>query len=738
MKKKIKLLYLINSLSLGGAEKNLIDLSNGLIKTKKLEISIISLGEISENYKKNINKKITIHELSIKNNLIKSFISLLILFKRIKPDIVHTWLYVSDFIGTIVSKLLNYDNIIWSIRCSDSTNYLNRISKIILQALIFLSKKVPRYIISNSYSGAKDHIKLGYNKHKIVTIHNGYRFKQPRLSKTLKEKIRKEYFNISKNTILIGTVGRDHAMKDHINFVLAASEVCKIKKNIKFVILGSGITKNENLKKLILNLKLQNKFYLIENIKKYPIQSFYQTLDLFCLTSKSEGFSNVLAESVINKTLSISTKAGDSELILNNKKLIIPRISDPISLYKKIIYAITLSPSIKKIFIQKCFENIKNFSETRTIDSYLKIYKKVIYKCSDDNLIKVIPINKNFNSPGDRRRFSGYLDIKKIPYVLPKSSQEGKLVFLTQGADITSWEKNKYAYIIYDLTDSYLAIRKLNFKGWLRGLAKFFSKQHKYLQFSYWTSLENMCRRANMVICSTKEQKKTISKYNKNVKIILDMKDREAGSLKKTNYKTGKIFNLVWEGLPQNIYLLEGIAEVICELSKKYKIRINLISDPKFYLFLNKYFQKQTDKFLEKIFKDKSLFRFIEWKAETYFKHIVNSDLAIIPTDLNDSFISGKPQNKLLLFWRLGVPVITSKSSAYKFAMHEAGLKNYCENNFQWMKEIEKMITSENLRVRNATLGYKYANYYYGNRNIINKWNAIMKITKKKLINFGI
>ena len=100
-----------------------------------------------------------------------------------------------------------------------------------------------------------------------------------------------------------------------------------------------------------------------------------------------------------------------------------------------------------------------------------------------------------------------------------------KIVFLTQQADITRWLHEKYSYIIYDLTDSYLSISKTNVKGWFRSIAKYFFGQHKKLYFNYWNLLGKMCKRANLVICSTIEQKKLIQKFNKNVEVILDLKD---------------------------------------------------------------------------------------------------------------------------------------------------------------------------------------------------------------------
>ena len=103
-----------------------------------------------------------------------------------------------------------------------------------------------------------------------------------------------------------------------------------------------------------------------------------------------------------------------------------------------------------------------------------------------------------------------------------------------------------------------------------------------------------MCKRANLVICSTIEQKKLIQKYNKNVEVILDLKDTTIRSSYKKKYKqTSDTFQIVWEGLPQNAYLLKTVSSVLIKLSKKYKINVNIITDLKYKGYLNQFYEIQ-------------------------------------------------------------------------------------------------------------------------------------------------
>ena len=70
MQKKIKILHIINSLQIGGAEKNLVSLCNHLSKDNNIqnyEIHILSIDDISSYYK-NYLRNIKTYELNYKKN----------------------------------------------------------------------------------------------------------------------------------------------------------------------------------------------------------------------------------------------------------------------------------------------------------------------------------------------------------------------------------------------------------------------------------------------------------------------------------------------------------------------------------------------------------------------------------------------------------------------------------------------------------------------------------------------
>ena len=104
--KKTRILYIINNLNLGGAEKMLLSLINGLDK-EKYEIGVATItgdGPLLKGYEESgaklyINNKKSKIGFGVIGALKKNI-------KDFKPDIVHTHLFAGDTWGRIAAILL--------------------------------------------------------------------------------------------------------------------------------------------------------------------------------------------------------------------------------------------------------------------------------------------------------------------------------------------------------------------------------------------------------------------------------------------------------------------------------------------------------------------------------------------------------------------------------------------------------------------------------------------------------
>lgn len=331
------------------------------------------------------------------------------------------------------------------------------------------------------------------------------------------------------------------------------------------------------------------------------------------------------------------------------------------------------------------------------------------------------PNAPSLGAPGDRRRFVHYARTRGLTFEIADPDQGYDLVVLSQKADISLWSRWSKGLLVYDLIDSYLAIPRSNLKGRLRGLAKFVSGEHRRLQLDHWKAIEAMCRRADAVICATLEQKAAIRPFNRNVHIILDA-HAEVAAAPKADYAAHAPFRLVWEGLPQNLDSFAPLAPILREVDRRRPIELHLVTDETLYRYLGRYGRRATRKVAGALFDRVAIH---PWRGSDWAGVVSACDLAIIPLDTDDPFIAGKPENKLLLFWRLGMPALVSATPAYRRAMALAGLPMACASLDDWASGLDRYIGDETARSHAGARGLACAQAHYAEADVLAGWDAL-------------
>ena len=347
--------------------------------------------------------------------------------------------------------------------------------------------------------------------------------------------------------------------------------------------------------------------------------------------------------------------------------------------------------------------------------------------------IGYVPMSRLLNSPGDKRRFAYYASKRNLNFEIADPSKKYDVVVITQSADLSIWSQydSGGAKIVYDLIDSYLAIPRDNIKGWLRGLAKYLSGQSRRLKLDHWKAISEMCSRADAVVCSTQEQRADILNFCPNVHIILDV-HMGVARLVKTDYSSSRPFRLVWEGLPQNLGSLKLLGPVLDRLRVQYPVEVHIVTDPSYNRYLGKYGKINTLYEARQILPN---VRFHEWKEADCADVICSCDLAVIPLDLNDPFAAGKPENKLLLLWRMAMPVVTSASPAYVRAMHAAGMNYTARDEADWVAMLTNLIGDEVAREQAGLMGMAHVDSEFSEASLLARWDTVFESLGLLIIN---
>jgi glycosyltransferase involved in cell wall biosynthesis len=113
------------------------------------------------------------------------------------------------------------------------------------------------------------------------------------------------------------------------------------------------------------------------------------------------------------------------------------------------------------------------------------------------------------------------------------------------------------------------------------------------------------------------------------------------------------------------------------------------------------------------------------WQEAAWASTIGACDVAVIPIDLGDPMTVGKPENKLLLFWRIGMPVVTSATPAYRRAMDAAGAKYYCTTEADWTRALGALGADEGKRREAGLGGLRYAEEHASAAQHLAAWDRV-------------
>lgn len=121
------------------------------------------------------------------------------------------------------------------------------------------------------------------------------------------------------NTFMILGVGSLICRKGFDRVIRALGRILSKGANIKFYIVGSQGPEGDyrdQLSRLIDNLNLSNHVVFVGNVSHSQLLHWYNSADVFCLSSRGEGSPNVLTEALACGCPSIATSVGSSADIL--------------------------------------------------------------------------------------------------------------------------------------------------------------------------------------------------------------------------------------------------------------------------------------------------------------------------------------------------------------------------------------------------------------------------------------
>jgi len=297
------------------------------------------------------------------------------ILKVLKPDIVYLHSSKAGAIGRI-ALLFNFKTKIiynahgWYFNAQIGAKkkkiftIIEKILALKVDQIINISKSEYETAIENKIANSK----------KMCIIENGIDFSKFEGCEQYREETRTKY-NIKKEDIVIGVVGRLTEQKDPLTSIKAFNELYKKNKNVKLMFVGSGELE-ENVKEYSKQNGLDENIIItgwVENVEKY-IPAF----DIAILPSKWEGFGLAIIEYMAcNKPIVASNIGGISNIITNEENGYLISCGDYKQLYNYIRNLIKDS-NIQNKFITANNELKDKYDIKNVIKKHEEIFKKLI------------------------------------------------------------------------------------------------------------------------------------------------------------------------------------------------------------------------------------------------------------------------------------------------------------------------------------------------------------------------
>ncbi len=364
----MNLLFLIEALTAGGAERQLVNLMNGLSK-KGYKVYLVTW--VDKHYFTQLDiPNVNWSQFSRKGKLDFSLFRLIrSIIRENKINVVHGFLDTGNLYAWLCTRLIKGVKVFASERSSKrKLKGLSRFHKPLIHKLVTKT-------IANSEAGKLFIQELSGFKTPVEVIRNGFdnEYFKP-VAEFEKVKFRNKH-DIDENALVFINVARIIPLKRQLEIVIAFSELF-ISKNAMLILIGQ---ENElyfkEISDFIINNNLEGK------VKIFPPRAFileyYQLSDIFILNSDYEGSPNTLVEAMLCGLVVITTRSGDAAFYVENTSgnELIPT-KDFHALKKSMLKLAELTKSDRYEIGKLNYEHLTKKNEV-SIDSLSNKYEKI-------------------------------------------------------------------------------------------------------------------------------------------------------------------------------------------------------------------------------------------------------------------------------------------------------------------------------------------------------------------------
>lgn len=325
------------------------------------------------------------------------------LLRARRPDVVQTWMYHADLIGGVVARAAGIRAVAWGIRNSGvDLERSSRSARMTAWLCARLSGWVPAVIVACAHKAAEVHAAWGYRADRMLVAPNGYDLQAWHPEAGDRARLRAEW-GVPAGAPLLGSMARWNPLKDHANLFAALALCVRRHPDLRCVVAGLGMSRdNAPMMALARHYGLLDHLIFLGRRDDVPV--LMRALDVHVLSSRAEGFPNVVCEAMASGVACVVTDVGDAAQIVGEHGWVAPP-HDPVTLSAAIEQAIEAvrAPDAP----QRLQEARESVAARYSLQNMTRRYATIWRRLAAD-----------FPTPGAERRVGAGPDPDRAPRVL--------------------------------------------------------------------------------------------------------------------------------------------------------------------------------------------------------------------------------------------------------------------------------------------------------------------------------
>lgn len=371
-------MHLVTSLERAGAQAVLSQLVRRMGANRAHESVIVSLTSIGDVGAALAEDGILVYELGLSRGgfaWLSAFRRLAAIIRRHSPDVLHSWLYHADLVGSIARQCGTTAPLVWGVHHESPFQTTRFLTRAVVRLNAALSTRIPSSIVYCSNTARETHEAVGYCRGKGIVIENGVDVDVFSPSLIARGNLRRE-LGLLDSAVLIGLVARYHPLKDHRTFLNAARIYGADNPSAHFVLCGHQITQdNLELLRLIEESGLSGRVHLLGS--RNDPANVTAALDVACCTSRSESFSMTIAEAMACEVPCVATDIPAVKDLLGGNGRIVP-VGDGPALAVALRDILEMPTAVReKLAAETRKRVVDRFSADLNFRRYVSVYESV-------------------------------------------------------------------------------------------------------------------------------------------------------------------------------------------------------------------------------------------------------------------------------------------------------------------------------------------------------------------------